>query len=367
VDYYFPTAKLDSSEQMYQSKYLDKSLVEGSFIPMNEQALKRTSSLSKTDILAWRAITVGNLAQRGIVVSGRSYGAIQDDQSFLSARATVERNSEQRDVLSSSPDQTNIYTRNIFEVLNLASSALWWLPHRPKFHFFGTDLPIGYLYSKHLSLSSILENKYAKFFQPGRAGACIAHNVESGKSPTGFGDFESKDSDELCLTKVGERFPLTESGRQNITDRTYRGLAKDLDLFAALLRPEGDEFTTGGSVHSYKETVDKLLVLRNDALKNEQPKCAALPKIVNYNISYDRANIKELKKGGNNTHEVFTAFRGAWGLKGVPSSFFGECGAECSGVKLCPCPNGIRKHASPKNGEDADSLSWPSSNCFRLE
>ncbi|NDC36987.1 MAG: hypothetical protein EBZ48_02925 [Proteobacteria bacterium] len=379
VDYYFPTFKLDSSEQMYQSKYLDTRIVDGSIAPLNDQTIQSSAQLNKADMQTLRQTVVANMAGRNMPV--RIGGTVPVDQTFLDAREDLKGNSELKDVLSTSPSQTNIYTRNIFELLNLASKNFWWLPHEPQYHWFGTDLPDGFPFSKHLSLSSILENKFTKLQGPGGAGSCVGHNIKTNKSPTGLGLFEPRDDNDLCLTKIGERFPLIESGRVSITDRTYRGIAKDLDLFYALVDGKGPSAGGGGGgmlrpteAHTYKEKIDKLLVLRNEALKEEQSGCLSLPKIVNYNVEYRRANLKEIKKGGNNTHEVFTAFRGAWGLKGVPSGYFEQCGGNCKnlGFGCCGpcgcCPSGIIPMPGPGSNEGtADDLPWPSSNCFRTK
>lgn len=370
VDYYYPTYKLDSSEQILQTKYLDKNLAAG-MLEANHSAIQGSAALARQDMQAMRGMVLGNMASRGI--TGLQMGASPqqaDIQAFFNSRNDVKSNAEQSDILLTSPDQTNIYTRNLFEILNLMSESFWWLPHHSKIHWFGTDMPGGFEFSKHLSMGAILGNKYQRMFQDG-AGACVGHDIATGKSPTGMGPYQSQTNDALCLTKIGERFPLVESGRMNITDRTYRGIAKDLDLFFILLQT-GSSLVPEG--HSYKEAVDKLLVLRNDALKQEQPNCAALPKIVKNNVEYERSNIKELKKGGNNTHEMFTAFRGAWGLKGKQSSFFERCGGDCKSWGFCPapcpphvCPNGILRFSPADNGGNADTLPWPNHNCFRTE
>jgi len=383
VDYYFPTSKLDSSEQMYQSRYLDTSLV-ATMAEENEQKLENAKHLFKDDLKLLQAITLGALAQRGITgvrASAIGDGTREQIEDFFQAREQVKGNAEQKDIISASPDQTNIYTRNLFEQLNLASQSFWWIPHNSRYHFFGSDLPGGILFAKHLSLSKIMFSKYSNFISSGGGGACVGHNIKSGKSPKGLGDFNETTNDQLCLTKIGERFSPVDGGRLNITDRTYRGLAKDLDLFYALANSPAAAAQLGlfGGVlkpHTYQEKVDKLLVLRNEKLKEEQPICASLPNIVKHNVEYDRANVKDVKSGGASTHEMFTAFRGAWGLKGVEDSYFyttpGCPGGSCTSTVACPvcstpCINGIVRFAPPNNGSTADSLAWPNRGCFRLD
>jgi hypothetical protein len=362
VDYYYPTAKLDSSEQMYQSLYLDKSLVEGFIKPENEMILQDLHNSVVGDLLLQQSIARTNLAARGIIAEGPARIASDDiGREYMLAREAL-KGGPLDAVLHTSPDQTNIYTRNLSEPVNLATSSYWWIPHLAKSHEFGSDMPIGLIYSKSLTFSGLLDKlmpKYTQFIQPGGAGACVGHNIDTNKSPRDIGFSTPRRNDDLCLTRMGERFPLVESGRLNITDRTYRGLAKDLDLFYALVQ--------GGQISdatSYIEKVDKLLVLRNEALKEEAVGCAPLPNIVDYNISYDKSNIKESMKGGNNTHEVFTAFRGAWGLKGVDHSYF-LCGGDCPSAGMCPCPRGIILFASPSNPHGAEPL--PRCPAFRIK
>lgn len=345
VDYAFPTFKISTSEQPYQSVYLEEDAVKSEYQPGNEAMMAVVGSSVALDNID----TVQKIAKRDLALSGvnvplsQAPAVLPDDinasQLHLapSLRTTV-------------PDSSRIYTRNIGEPLNLKTAAMWWIPHIPVPHHFGSDLPpfltlasrsiipmninnfSGSMAFGQLMLSSLsprtaglgwisvlasptLAQKFIEYAQAGSTLTCVSANKRRGKTaidllvPGGFADDE-----ELCLKNVGERFPLSDTRRVSITDRTWRGIAKDLDLFQAAV-PEIER-------QSFDEKKDRMLVLRNEKLRLESPGCRPLAEMTRVNTDYLMANNKTVKSGGENAVEVFTKFRGCWGFKGVDESFW---------------------------------------------
>ncbi len=318
VDYHFPTYKIDASEQPYQSLYLDEALVRGFFAPFNDATMAATGkAIAVKNLEMVNAAAKLTLAEKGIV--------LQDAPALSSLSSGIDATLSDvpQQLKTTVPGDSRVYTRNVGEPLNLQTTSMWWIPHIPVPHYFGSDLPpFLSLASRSLGLGSLstlasptLAQKLFKFLAPRGMFSCVDQNKRQGKTAIDL-DVPSSGANnkDLCLKNVGERFPLTDARRVSITDRTWRGIAKDLDLFQAVI--------SEGSRHSYIEEKDRMLVLRNEKLKRESPGCKPLEEMTRINIDYDTANIKDLKTGGENTVEMFTGFRGCWGFKGKDEGFW---------------------------------------------
>ncbi len=318
VDYHFPTYKLDASEQPYQSLYLEEGLVSGYFAPTNDSLMASSGKETALRNLAM----VETTARSTLLSSGITLPASGSSENLMQG-IDLELGDVPSSLKTTVPDSQRVYTRNIGEPLNIQTESMWWIPHIPSLHYFGSDLPPYLLLaSRSLGLGSLstmasptLAQKLFKFLSPRGPFACVDANKRSGKTAA---DLDTPNAafvgDDLCLKNVGERFPLSDTRRVSITDRTWRGIAKDLDLFQAVVSP--------GERHTYDEQKDRMLVLRNAKLKRESPGCKPLNDMTRENINYDTANSKDLKSGGENTVEVFTGFRGCWGFKGQDEAFW---------------------------------------------
>lgn len=319
VDYYFPTFKLDASEQPYQSLYYEESIVKGSFAPENDRVMKESGSDLALQNLSMVNSTA-NLTMKSLGIKLPASGA----PSSLTEGINTDLSDVPASLKTTVPDSQRVYTRNIGEPLNIQTESMWWIPHLPSIHYFGSDLPPFLpLVSRSLGIGAIstlaspsLGQKLFQFLGARGPFSCVDANKRSGKTAIDLDtpvtqQFVNKD---LCLKNVGERFPLSDTRRVSITDRTWRGYAKDLDLFQAIVPPVAR--------HTYDEGKDRFLVLRNEKLKNESPGCKPLGEMTRENIDYNKANEKDIKSGGENTVEVFTGFRGCWGYKGWDEKFW---------------------------------------------
>jgi hypothetical protein len=317
VEYHFPTYKLDASEQPYQSLYINEADVRGpeGYAAKNQRDMEeRGKGVALDNLKKVNAAAKMTLAEKGIDLQ-----EMPDLTSIATGiDATLADVPEQ--LKTTVPGDSRVYTRIITEPENLRTQNMWWIPHviPTDSTLFGSDLPPYFtLASRSLGLGSlsiladpILAQKLFKFLAPRGMFSCVDQNKRQGKTAIDL-DVPSSGANnkDLCLKNVGERFPLTDTRRVSITDRTWRGIAKHLDLFLAVI-PEGER-------HSYIEEKDRMLVLRNEKLKRESPGCKPLEEMTRINIDYDTANLKDLKTGGENTVELFTGFRGCWGFKGV--------------------------------------------------
>jgi|GEM_PF-4716069 len=337
VDYHFPTLKIDTSEQPYQSQYLEETEVKSKYAPENKRLMRELGTITALDnIKAVNKAAYETMKANEVEVAVPNISTDQLSEQF---KEELQLNELADNLRTSVPDSSRIYSRFVPDPLNKATSGMWWVPHVAKSGaIFGTDLPPWLLLASRSGGSGMadisnlaspaLMAKFAKFAsRPGGMFSCVENNKARGKTASDLKLTLSKGinegmiypgvgnpNDDLCLRNIGERFPLTDTGRVNITDRTWSGIAKGLSLYQIEVG-ESDRQT-------FEEAKDKLLVLRNEKLKQESPTCEVLDKMTRVNIDYQTANVKQAKSGGENTVEVFTQFRGCWGFKGRDESYW---------------------------------------------
>jgi len=344
VEYYYPAYKIDVSEQLFQSRYLPKELVESSYIPLIEESFYPLAATSAANTLQ----KVGEITSAQGAISGHDFGSAPVPQPDQRAVDAIVKNfdSDQR---HSSPNLTNSYGRVIFEPLNVMTTSdglddFYWIPHVAKGSWFGADLPItttgtgltfsevnlgGYLFSKVFFMSELLRpGSLAELLLPYGPWRCVMDNKASGKTPI---DIDSSlplaNNSGACISGIGEVFPFYAYRRMHITDGTFQGAWRALSVLRALF-PEGrikgeerdEEHDAGRGAawsaarHTFRRKYDLWQPLRSDALVRESPKFSTFDKLVKRNVEYDESNLKEIRSGHENTFEIWPLFKGCWGI-----------------------------------------------------
>jgi hypothetical protein len=323
VEYNYPAYKVDVSEQMYQSLYLDKQEVKTAI----EHNLKTDEKMANDIKESIKAVVKKANDYSSTKSSGGDPAVDEIEKSLKSMQDYV---AAHPDHVHIAPHSTKEEGRNVYEMANLFSAFFKWIPHQPQRHYFATDMPIGYAYSKILSKSKFFARQFAVFGQKYGERICVANNIRTGKTRPipGFLTTGAKDQYEMCLDDVGEEFTLLDNRRLHITDASFATAEKAVRIWAKLGVFFRTVFGPGmgwlyPSAHTYDRKIDKWHVIRNQALKNEtQSTCQVIDKLARVNTSFNDANTKEFGKGGENTFEVYPVFKGCWGFKGKDKGYW---------------------------------------------
>ncbi len=331
VEYYYPAYKLDVSEQMFQSRYVSTGEVSGALSSLESVLKDVPASVASTlDLVAQKSS--GSLMPGGLGSSDGADGITKvADNAY---KAISQYRSAHPDAGFSAPHLFKQYSRNTFEILNTMTGPPFGMamfrqiPHLPHTHYFYTDMPLGYRYAKLLNYSKTFAQKYGlMFLVPTGERACIRDNIASGKTTRGsIGDFEmfSMRSEKLCVKNVGEIYAFTDNRRPHITDASFQGAQKNIDMYqgddsllAMLLRRISKGIWGMGTPHTYVRKVDKWNVIYNPIFEQENnKKCDPVDSMARVHTSYDKSNIKETRKGGENSFEIYPMFKGCWDFKG---------------------------------------------------
>jgi len=349
VEYAYPSYKIDVSEQMFQSNYFPREVIAQNIKTLREIDSALTGSVGQNIELVQHKANQANTGS--FYKSGDTLKSDDLNVTWAAeeARLAIE---EYRDYkpehMYTAPNATKVYSRNLAEGWNSFTIWLQNIPHLARTHYFGTDMPSGYAYSKFLLLSQNFRSIWGTFMSPLGERTCIRNNMSTGKSsPSQLGDFTTAQAegrpgsawiprsirnplfnDEqngMCLKNVGEVFPVTDSRRPEITDGTFAGVDKGMQIFQKV---------AFFNKHSYVRKADRFHVVRSPELKSESPKCEALDDMTKVNTAYFESNVKKARSGGENTFEVFPLFKGCWNFKGVGDSFWktGSCPTDLGGA-----------------------------------
>lgn len=317
VEYGFPSYVFDQSEQPFQSPYYSKSLVNNNLNQIENWYANAGATAKKT------IEDVSKIADKEDVAYGHTPSteaititADQEIVDIIKARFTK----TQRHF---APHASKSYGRVIPEPLNYnVANSKDFIPHIGKENLFGTDLKKGHLYSKVFGKSIIDEDKMDLLKASLGTRRCIRNNKNDGKTPTDLDEFLSAVNDDsgLCFDKIGEIFPFTAHRRPHITDATYQGALRALNLFHILYSDSGS--AESAERHTFLRDIDKWTPLRNDAFRAENPHCKPIDDMPLVNKEYFSANSKEIKKGGNNSLSLYTVFKGCWNFKGKDEDYW---------------------------------------------
>jgi hypothetical protein len=341
VEYYHPGYKMDVSEEMYQSLYLDKQEIENTMMKENDKILYDNTKENVTATLNFvNQMTTDEGNRRGY-----DFGKIEGEaQGADEAAAKIKE--VDKDKRHSAPHGAKAYGRIVIDTLNFKSLMYPWVPHVMKAPYYGADLPVskggtgepvvelegGFPFSRILTKSEDWFLQWNSMFNLGPF-RCVKNNMITGKTPMDMIDQVSPMPDmfENCLNDIGEVFPLYDDRRPHITDGTYQAIWRALETYRGIF-PEGGSFR--GMVldnekadndawvalrHTYKRKYDKWQVLRGDTFKQETEqamgkKLGFFDDLPQLNISYEQSNSKKIKSGGENNFIVWPLFKGCWGF-----------------------------------------------------
>ena len=325
IEYYFPAYKLDQSEQVLATPYITKEVGEGYADVLRKIEKVLPEQISESVRLA------ATKAQQAVNVKDRDIASKMKAPDAGKLKELIRKNFEDinsfRDknpkLMFLNAQGTKAYSRNITENLNSMSATgligyLEGTPHIPINHFFGTDFPQGYAFSKFLKYSTLFFFRWYQFLTPQGERRCILNNIASGKTRPlrGIANWGMYDLSGSCLNSIGEIYPLTADRRLELTDAAYQAAVRGMRIFTALY-PEGLR-------HSYLESTDKWSIVRPKAFRAESVSCAPLEKLTmnRTNMTFNKANATEEKTSERSTFTIWPDFKGCWNYKGVGQSYW---------------------------------------------
>lgn len=340
VEYFAPVEKVNVSKQILQTGVIDKNKLRS--VP------KALEEIDKT---------VPKMMEANFDLLVRKTGnyGVDATRRLNEARGSIKSNAQQgydlgKQFTGSNPDLLNVasdaqmYSRVVAEGINSWTFYVaHWFPHVYKTPYFGTDLPMGYSYSRILQLSSKWSRQWNGFLSPGGEFTCIRNNISTGHTPR-FSSRRSaldpynwvftpqRDRFNLCLNDIGERYPMTASNLRPIkSDSVWAaGLAKGVDIHQKVGGTFLANINIGGfgfGPYVYDEDVDKWHVASNGDFRQETPQCDVLDELTRPNVAYKKANIDKPFTGMEETIEGFRRLKGAWGEKGKSREWYdnGSC------------------------------------------
>lgn len=367
VEYYYPSYKMDHSGQELASLYIDNILGESVWIPLNEAVFYPLAAQSA----AMTTNVVHMLTKIRMMLAGYQIEDPDTIQADTDAVNAIKDETEE-DHRHYAPHMSKNYGRTIFEPLDLLTEMIDHIPHTARFHYFGTDLPLGYLYSKmfllnFLPLHDEWTTKLASLLIKGPRRCVMNNKIEhedsSGKkdgaksplfvdiakpehyllvSPP-IEDAKDKPEEEICIDEIGEKFFFTDDVRLHTTDATYQSLWKTLKLFHYIFQLEDEKGRENPRSdknmlrHSFLRDYDKFTVLRSPELRQETVRAGRIDDLHYRNIKmknsggggkkelqYDKSNIITPKASHENSFEVWPLYKGCWGAKAKEPHFFIE-------------------------------------------
>lgn len=284
VEYHYPAYKIDSSEQMFQTVYLPNAILDVVAKLLNDIITTWVPQATVQTIQMVHSRVVNEMAAWGYTIPQLQKVPKQQKEALEKLVSALKKNNRE-EALGSAPNALKAYARTVFEPLNMITLVIPQIPHVPKFHLWGTDLPVGmygvpggYFFSKILALSLVPltgEVDWAKMIAewlmpavasyipgvpgiPGLSGLrrCIENNkskpkgdpktpwdIDLGNVQTLADLMKSPPIDmlgkglgiDICLDLIGETFPFLDVRRLHITDATYQAAWKMLNLFQYMM------------------------------------------------------------------------------------------------------------------------------------
>lgn len=312
VEYLFPTAKINISEQLFHSRYLSFSEVSSALVS-----------------------TYNTLSTSGMQIDApRTLGKVMNKFGLNSTTLTTPNFQLDQLYWIQAPAGTRAYSRIFGE--DFAAESFSFRPHiAKKIPSYATDID-GFRISTWLPESSLVSSSQANkhMSQP---EVCIRNNMYSGKTP----DFPQKidrnwspapafqnprSLDEwLCIKDIGEVIPFTASRRINNSDGFVQALVKGLKIY--------QNQVSKSRRYDFRPDVDMIHFLPsylnppqlNSKYQEElgqEKACHFIDDLSKANLHWDDVNIREAGSGQEGTIEIFTRFRGCWGFPGAASYAF---------------------------------------------
>jgi hypothetical protein len=322
IEYFFPAYKIDTSDQVLATPYIEKGEARSALKSLQNIEDKMPEETARNIIMA----------------SSKTRAAVEDNDPALAAKMKVPAQTELQKLAKTHFDAVKAfrkenkelnfistsgakgYSRFFTDLINdmsdnFGGGLFGGIPHVPVNMHFATDLPLGYSYARFMWQSRAWQWQWFLFSNKLGERTCIRNNVSTGKTPIlrGLVDRGVIDASGSCLDNIGAIFPMTANRLPHTTDGAYQTAVKGLRILHKL---------TPLRKHTYLESTDKWSIIRPVTLRNESKTCGPLDTMIRNHMTYNKANIKEARTSGEVTFNIWPVFKGCWDFKGKGRSYW---------------------------------------------
>ncbi|MCO6431651.1 MAG: hypothetical protein J5J00_12380 [Deltaproteobacteria bacterium] len=350
IQYFYPVAKINVSEQPFMSYYLDKDQVKtdrDEVVKANGDA-DEVADKTENELEYFFDQTKKDLGAHGVTLNldpkaNPDYSA-NLQEAINNTKADVKKLSDE--ARTSNPGDYYMEARYLHEWEDQVLAHTLFIPHALKTSDAATDVFGGWVYSRLMTESQWDSNRWGFFIEPLGSTKCISHNIAKGKTPEDifphvvskeehfdlpimlpifpFPDFQI--GEEICLDKVGEVFPYTYNARVNPIDKAFQAAQKIVNLTDATLGT-AREYTfaaIGSEFHTYWRAFDKWYVIRDEGipgLKAHAKQCTPIPEMSQENIAWPAYLNRKPQEGSEVTFELWGLFKGCYGMSVFTAPF----------------------------------------------